>query len=153
MENFGKQLNRLIHMCEQTHIKYLHAAEDTASVDLRNMLQQIAEKRLVMMNELKNEIAAHSTVEPGHGTDIIGSIHKVWTDIRTAVAGHSEKDILEICRSSDHEALESYDEILQGEILYSDLKPLLVKQRTAISQDYQQINKLYAERYTPAGKE
>ena len=153
MENFGKQLTRLIHICGESRQKYLRGAEDLKSGELHNILIKIAEKRLGLITELQNQLASHSTVDPEQHTDIIGSLHKAWTDMKTALAGHKERDILEICRSGDHSLLETYDEILQGDVLYSDLKPMLVQQRTSVSEDYQQINNLYFDHFPPARKE
>jgi uncharacterized protein (TIGR02284 family) len=153
MENFGKQLVRLIHACEHSRERYLHGAQDLAQGELHDLLTGIADRRQEIINELRTQLESHSTVHPEQQNDMLSSLHTAWIKVKDAMSGHKDRDILESCRSADHSLLETYDEILQGEILYSDLKPLFVKQRTDVSGDYQRINQLYFEFFPPASKE
>lgn len=155
MENFGRQLNRLVKICHKTEHSYQKASEYADSEELKNIFKQINIKRHDITLELRDQIATHSIVDPEHSPDIIGSLNTAWETLSNIniMSHHDDKHLIKMCRNSDHAALECYDEILQGEILYSDLKPILVKQRTAISQDAQQINKLYFERFPAASND
>jgi uncharacterized protein (TIGR02284 family) len=150
MENFGKQLNRLVKICLKTEHAYQKAAEHADSEELKNIFKQIELKRHEIILELQDQMAGHSLVDPEHSPDLIGSLNSTWESLSNIMSHKDDKHLIKMCRNSDHAALESYDEVLQGEILFSDLKPVLVKQRTSISEDSQRINYLYYERFPAA---
>lgn len=152
MENFGKQLCRLIKICHKTEKAYQKASELAHSDELKNIFHEIALSRHQISMELQNQLATHSTVDPAHSSDLIGSLNSTWESLSNIMSAHDDKGLVKTCRNSDHAALEAYDDVLQGEILFSDLKPMLIHQRTSISQDFQRINQLYFERF-PAAKE
>lgn len=150
MENFGKQLCRLIKICHKTEKSYQKASELAQSEELKKIFHETALNRHEIITELQDQLAMHSTVNPEHSPDLIGSINSAWESLSHLMSSNDDKSLIKTCRNSDHAALEAYDEVLQGEILFSDLKPMLMKQRTAISQDSQKINILYFERFPAA---
>ena len=150
MENFGSQLHRLIKVCLKSEQSYENAAEHAQSEELRDVFRQSAANRRQIIVELQDVIGSHSRVDPDHSPDIIGSLNSAWESLSNLMSDKGDKGLIKTCKNSDHAVLESYDEVLQGEILYSDLKPLLIKQRTAISQDSQKMDQLYFERFPAA---
>ncbi|HEY1009723.1 MAG TPA: PA2169 family four-helix-bundle protein [Sphingobacteriaceae bacterium] len=153
MENFGKQLHRLIKICDETRETYTKAADRTESLELKNKFMEIAERRQQLADQLTEVISGHSTVHPDEHSDIMSSLHRAWMNVKTSLSSTGERGILEKCRDGDQAALDAYDDVLQGEILFSDLRPLIISQRTAISTDFQEIDKKYFEYFPPAGKE
>ena len=156
MENFGKPLNRLMKICLETKEIYLHAAEQTNNPELKSRFRTIAERRQEIAQELENEIGTHSRVHPEEQGDLLGFLHRSWMGLKAAIphmGSSGEKGIIEACRDHDQAALDAFDDELQGDILYSNLKTCLVKCRTAISEDFQDIDRLYLEHFPPASKE
>lgn len=156
MENFGKQLNRLMRITLETKDIYLKAAELTNSPELKTRCQAIAQRRQEIADDLEREIGSHSTVHPEDKNDLIGFLHRSWMGLKAALPGmatRGEKGVLEACRDHDQAALDSFDDVLQGDILYSDLKTCIVKARTSISEDFQEIDRLYLAHFPPASKE
>lgn len=156
MENFGKPLNRLMKICLETKEIYLNAAEQTNNPELKNRFRAIAERRGEIARDLEHEIGAHSRVHPEEKGDLLEFLHRSWMGLKAAIphmGSSGEKGIIETCRDNDQAALDVFDDELQGDILYSNLKTCLVKCRTAISEDFQDIDRLYLEHFPPASKE
>lgn len=156
MENFGKQLNRLMKITLETKEIYLKAAELTKSPELKERFQTIAQRRQEIANDLENEIGTHSTVHPDEQNDLIGFLHRSWMGLKAALpnmGSRGEKGVIEACRDQDQAALDAFDDVLQGDILYSDLKTCIVKARTNISEDFQEIDQKYLEYFPPASNE
>jgi uncharacterized protein (TIGR02284 family) len=156
MENFGKPLNRLMRICLKTKETYLKAAEHTSNPELRSRFQAIAQRRQELADDLENEIGSHSNVHPDEKGDLLEFLHRSWMGVKSAIphmGSSGEKAVLEACRDTDQAALDAFDDELQGNILYSNLKTCLVKCRTAISEDFQDIDRMYLEYFPPASKE
>lgn len=156
MENYGKQLNRLKKICLETKEVYLKAAEHTGTPELKASFRAIADRRQNIAQELENEIGSHSNVHPEEHGDVLGFLHRSWMGIKSSLpsmGSSGEKGVLETCRDHDQAALDAFDDVLQGNILYSDLKTCIVKARTSISEDFQEIDRKYLEYFPPASKE
>lgn len=153
MENFGKQLHRLMRTCEETRDIYIKAADQTESIELKNKFTSIADSRQRMADQLNARISDHSTVDPEQHSDLLGNLHRAWMSVKTSLSSTGERGILEKCRDGDQAALDVYDDILQGEILFSDIRPLIISQRTSISMDFQEIDRKYFEYFPPAKNE
>lgn len=153
MENFGKQLHRLMRICDETKDTYLKAAEATESLELKTKFREIAERRGQMADQLRDRMAEYSTVHPEDQNDLIGALHRAWMTVKTSLSSTGERGILEKCRDGDQAALDAYDDVLQGEILFSALRPVIISQRTSISMDFQEIDQKYFEYFPPARNE
>ena len=157
-KNYAKPLKRLISICKRGYNIYLNAARYTQNTSCSSVFKHYAKQRQNFIEELNQRLYAMgvSPTDIEKGDENLNSkFQQFWMKFKQSIigTGNNDKDILLTIRNSERKALDSYDDVLQGDILETDLKPILVKQRTEISMAFQQINKLYLELFPPAHNE
>ncbi len=144
-ENYVKQLSHLLSICNDGKEGYKKAAEEVHSAQLKEIFLRNSADRERMAEELKIKIrqfGGHANDEKG---DNVGKLHRTYMAFKTALASRQKDDqaVLQSVRGGEEAALEAYDDVLQGEILNTSLKPFLTGQRTQVSQNFYEIDKIY----------
>lgn len=149
VENYEKQLERLLLICNDGIEGYRKAAEEVHSAELKELFLKNSSEREQMAAELKKHIKELGGDADNKQGDSAGKLHRNWMAIKAAFTSKHKDDqaILESCRTGEEAALEAYDDVLQGSILSTNLKTFLMGQRTAISQAFYYIDKLYFDRF------
>lgn len=144
-EDYKKQLKHLLRIVNDGKEGYKHAAEQAHSGKLKELFRRYAGERNEMADELKAHIGPHE--ELGEGGDAKGAFHRAFMSLKTVLSSNEKDDraILESCREGDRAALDAFDDILQGTILETDLKPFLTGLRYRISKAFNEIDSLYFE--------
>ena len=144
-ENYTRQLKQLLAIINDSIEGFKMAAEKTNSAELRDIFLRYVRQREEMSAELKEKIAGMGeAAENDHG-DYQGEAHRSLLNFKLAFTkgDKDEQAILETCRTGEHFALDTYDDILQGSILETDLKPFLMDQRLKISEAFDEMDRLY----------
>ncbi|MEJ6979929.1 DUF2383 domain-containing protein [Pedobacter sp. P351] len=141
-ENYIKQLQRLLHTVAKSEKKLIDASDHIVSEEYKNLIDKYAEERIIIISELQEAIAqlggTHTNVESEIG------IHHPITGLGTMPNSKKEQSILEQVRNSERDALETYDDVLQGSILEEfNLKTLLMGHRLAINEAFTELDKRY----------
>ena len=142
-ENYIKQLQRLLTIVNDGKEGYLKAAADIESPSLKEKFTNFSNDRKEIANELEAKITEMGGTATNRDGDTIGLMHRSWLSIKTALTKHDEQAVLETCRNGDQASLDVYDDILQGTILESDLKPFIMHQRLKINEAFMELDKLY----------
>jgi uncharacterized protein (TIGR02284 family) len=148
-ENYTHQLEHLLAIVNDGKEGYRKAAEKVHSSELKDQLFRYSEERVKMAEEFKEKLSKMGGKTGNTEGDNAGAIHRALMAFKTAFTREAKDDqaVLETCRTGDQAALDSFDEILQGSILETDLKPFLIHQRYIVSKAFYDIDKLYFERF------
>ena len=142
-----KALENLAHICQHSKEIFFQASQQTDNNKFKKVLYKYAEQRNNFKNELKAQINDGMAINEINGP--LNVLNDLWMKVRTSFVDYKddEKSILETIRSSEISILEAYDNELQGDILETDLKHLLVNQRMEISKAYNELEKFYFKHF------
>lgn len=123
-------LNNLIETCRDGQKGFQTAAEGVDSSSLRSAFTQYAEQRALFVSELQNQVNALGGKPETQGS-VAGSLHRGWINIKSAVTGKDEQNILEECERGEDSAKKNYQKALED-----DLPPDI---RSLVNRQYQDI--------------
>jgi uncharacterized protein (TIGR02284 family) len=149
-ENYIKQLQHLLTIVNDGKEGYKKAAEEIDSKPLKEVFNRFFSQRGKMAEELKMKIDELGGNAENTGGDFQGALHRSWMSVKTALTKNDDQAILESCRHGDLIALDVYDDVLQGDILETDLKPFLMRQRLQIHEAFMEIDRLYFNLFKPS---
>ena len=119
-------LNNLIETCRDGQTGFQTAAEGVASSSLKSAFAQYSEQRGLFVSELQNQVRALGG-EPETEGSVAAALHRGWINIKSAVTGKDEKNILEECERGEDSAKKNYQEALEAD-LPSDVRNLVNRQ-------------------------
>jgi uncharacterized protein (TIGR02284 family) len=128
-------LNRLVEVCQDGDRGYKNAAEHIEHNEIKTVLYRLSQQRALFGAELKDEVRKlggnpdESDAED-KGT-ILGSIHRVWINVKEKFTKNDLEAILEECKRGDKAAYEAYEAALK-ENLPEYIKEMLVHQHHLI---------------------
>jgi uncharacterized protein (TIGR02284 family) len=125
-------LNTLITTLYDGENGYKEAAEEVSSVTLATRFRQLAQQRYDFGHEIKPFIKGLGG-EPNKGGSATASIHRVWMDLKAAVANNDEKVILKECIRGEESAVESYEAALEGTTLIGAARETVITQLEKIN--------------------
>jgi len=125
-------LNKLITTLYDGENGYKEAAGDVESTTLATRFRQLAQQRYDFGHEIKPFIKALGG-EVDKGGSVAASVHRVWIDLKTAVAGNDEKAVLNECIRGEESAVEAYEEALKDTTLTGEARETVIKQMDKIS--------------------
>lgn len=154
-QKFVGALQRLLGILHDGKEGYLKAAENSHDPEHKALFNQYSQQRAVFADELKMHISSLGGDAHNDKGGPLGTFHRIWMDIKTTLTNtkHDDRAILEACKTGEQTALEAYDDVLQGSILETDLKPVIVNQRTEISRAFQEVSRLHIAQYPPKSNE
>lgn len=146
-ENYNKQLQRLHRILQEGQKGYTDAAEHVKSEDLKALFQNIATEREALANQMAAKMVEFGYDPNGHD-DALGVLHRGWMSIKASMTSNTDQNILESCRNGDQAALDAFDDVLQGEILYDiELKSFLMEPRLKINETFLDLDKRYFDMF------
>lgn len=142
-ENYTKQLQRLLNVVNKSKKKYLEASNDIDSPELKNLFNQFISERQTVYSELKTEINKRGgDIEEIENDSALKPHH--FNSLKSGAATHNDQSVLEKIRNTEQEALDAYDDVLQGSILEEfDLKTLIGGQRLIINEAFTELDRRY----------
>ncbi len=123
-------LNNLIETSRDGQNGFQSAAEGITNPSLKALFLQYAQQRAVFVSELQSEARALGG-DPQTTGSVGGALHRGWVNIKAAVTGKSEHNILEECERGEDSAMKNYQEAL-GE----NLSPNILN---VVNRQYQEI--------------
>lgn len=127
-------LNNLIETSKNGEKGFEAAAEDTKNPELQILFQSRARDCAAGAAELQNLVSQLGEKPEDSGT-VAGAIHRGWTHLKTAVAGRSDKAILEECERGEDVAKAHYSDALK-----EDLPPNI---RAVVERQYQGVIRIH----------
>lgn len=142
-ENYNKQLQRLYKILQDGHKGYIDASDHVKSDDLKVLFKEIAAEREILANQMAAKMVEFG-YDPNNSDDALGALHRGWMGLKASITSNTDQNILESCRNGDQAALDAFDDVLQGEVLYdTELKSFLMEPRLKINETFVDLDKRY----------
>ena len=110
---------------------YKEAAEDVTDARLKAWFKEYAQQRYDFGHELKSELAVLGG-KPDKGTSLKADIHRIFIDLKSAIAGNDEAAVIDECIRGEENAIERYDKALQHDALPANVRTVVARQRNQI---------------------
>ena len=110
---------------------YKEAAEDVTDARLKAWFKEYAQQRYDFGHELKAELSQLGGT-PDKGTSVAADLHRIWIDLKSAVAGNDEAAVIDECIRGEENAIERYDKVLQHDSLPASARTVVARQRNQI---------------------
>lgn len=133
-------LNGLIETCKDGEEGFLKAAENVKRSDLKTVFTEYAHQRSQFASELQVE-AARIGGDPAKGGSVSGALHRGWIDIKGALTGKDDHNILEEAERGEDVAVSAYREALSKD-LPSDFRSIVEKQSRQVLEAHNRIRAL-----------
>ena len=135
-----ESLNYLIGTLHDGETGYREAADEIETAQFKTVFNRIAQERASFRAELEGEVRRHGG-EPQEGGSTAASLHRTWINVRDAITGKSDEDVLAEVERGDETAIENYNDVLQRD-LPGDLAPTVRQQHDKIQQTLQEVRTL-----------
>lgn len=103
----------------------------TDSQPLKKWLQHKAVERSGFANEIDSELRKLGA-EPRESGSFTGSAHRVWIDVKTALASNKDEAIFEECIRGDKASVDEYNKQLKEPYMSGAVVPVLTHQRAKV---------------------
>lgn len=137
-EQIIQTLNGLIQTNRDGENGYTAVAEKTDNATLRAVYIEHAEQRATFATELSNFVV-NMGGDPNDTSSILGTLHRGWLDIRTALAGDEENVILDEIVRGEKVAVSNYETALQGVTFPEEIQRSLQQQLSSIRMAHDRI--------------
>jgi len=129
----AEQLNHLIIIANDGKIGYAQAADNVNAPMLKAMFVRLSSERAEFAEQLTRLVVAGGA-EPEHGSGPVGTLHRVWIDIKTAFVTDDNHSVLKECIKGDQAAESAYETALKEPSL-TDEERNLVEQQLKLTRD------------------
>lgn len=110
-----------------------HVMQKTDSTVLKNWLQKKAEERKGFAAEIETELKKLGAESTASGS-VLGTVHRVWINVKTALSTNRAETILEECIRGDAASVEEYKEQLEAPYMAGSVIEVLTNQKVKIEQ-------------------
>lgn len=132
-------LNRLIETCQDGQEGFGTCAEHARDLNLKQLLQRRADECRQSAAELRAVVGELGGEAEDSGT-ATAALHRGWVTVKGALAGHTDKALLEECERGEDVAMARYRSALED-----DLPPHL---RAIVERQYAGVKRNHAEMRT-----
>ena|SRR5690554_3199473 len=105
----------------------------TDSPRLKKWLQKKAVERSVFATEIDQELRKLGA-EPKERGSFAGDMHRVWIDVKTALATNKDEVIFEECIRGDKASVEEYNKQLKEPYMVGSIGQVLTHQKAKVEQ-------------------
>ncbi len=141
-ENTVDHLEKLLAICNDGKEGYKKANEDVESTELKSIFTTYASQRAMFASELKKLLRKYGGDPDNTKGDALGTLHRVWIDIKSAITSKDNDAILSACITGEKSAIKAYDDALEETNIDSEVKSILSTQREDISSALRNIQRL-----------
>lgn len=136
-------LNNLIETCKDGQEGFRAAAENLAGdYELKNLFSSYSMQRARFVGELQAEAATFGEYNPEDSTSVVGTIHRGWMNLKSALASNDRHAILAECERGEDVAVSHYEKALATENLPPHLSTLIQRQLQEIRAAHDKVRDL-----------
>ena len=133
-------LNGLIETCRDSEKGFRSAAERIAEPHLRILFTDYRCQRAQLAEELQFEVSRLGA-HPVDSESLAGKLHHGWVELKEAVTGHDDMDILAECEHVEDVALEHYRDAIHAD-LPATAAQIVRRQYAAVQAAHDRISEL-----------
>lgn len=135
-------LNDLIRINNDRVDGYEKAADEAKDIDadLKALFHKFASDSKQYAAELRQTVVSLGG-DPAEDTTVSGKVYRVWMDLKAFVTGKDRTAILASCEYGEDAAQKAYNAALEEDDLTSEVRELVVRQKTTLRQAHDLIKK------------
>ena len=123
-------LNTLIETCRDGEQGFREAAQNLKDPAVKSMFDEFAHERARFAEELKSEVQRLGG-SPDEGGSMAGAAHRGWMNVKGAVTGHDDKQIIAEAERGEDVAVATYQKALE--------EPLPTAIESVVSRQYEHV--------------
>ena len=129
---------------------FKEAAENVKSLDLKNLVNEIANERAKFVQELQLEVRRLGG-DPEKSGSTAGALHRAWIDIKGTLMGKDDHTILVECERGEDSAVSAYKDALK-QLLPTQVLTIVQRQYQTIQNDHDRIKQLRDAKAATSGR-
>jgi uncharacterized protein (TIGR02284 family) len=133
-------INGLIEVCKDGQEGFKSAAEGIEDSDLKTLFYEYSQQRAQFAGDLQNEVLRLGG-DPEKSGSVVGSMHRGWIDLKSAILGKDVKAILNECERGEDSAVSNYKDAMDNN-LPANVANLILRQSYAIQQAHERVRNL-----------
>lgn len=141
-------LNELIETCENGIHGFKTASEAVANPSAKALFASRLPNIVRGESELKAEVRRLGGDPEQRGT-IVGTIHRGWIDLKSAVTGKNEEAIVMECERGEEHAAHVYEDALQKDLPF-DTRAIIERQYRGVVENLERVRALSKDASTTA---
>lgn len=130
-------LNDLIQTCKDGVEGFRTCAEDTKNPELKTYFSDRAERCNRAAEDLQDLVIAYGG-DPATSSHLSGTLHRRWVDVRAAITGKSDEDVLDECERGEDVAKHHYEAALAKD-LPQDVRLIVEDQYRGVQLNHDQV--------------
>jgi uncharacterized protein (TIGR02284 family) len=130
-------LNDLIQTCKDGVEGFRTCAEDIKNLELKSYFNDRAERCTRAAEELQDLVIGYGG-DPATSSHVSGTLHRRWVDVRAAITGKSDEDVLDECERGEDVAKHHYEAALKKE-LPEDVRLIVADQYQGVQMNHDQV--------------
>lgn len=120
------KLNHLIGTLKDGEKGYREAAEEADSSTYKTMFNEFSQQRARLAAELQDEVRSLGG-DPKTGGSAAGAMHRAWINVRDAISGKGDEDIIAEVERGEDVAIDNYQDVME-ENLPANVKEVVARQ-------------------------
>ena len=142
-EKTANALNDLIIINNDRYEGYQKAMEQTNDVDLKDLFSKFSVESKANNAELRLMVPSSEETPERDETRLSGKFHRVWMDVKNALATNSRKEVLSSCEYGEDVAKKAYENVLADRAeLTADVVTQIQKQYDELLDAHNQVKSL-----------
>jgi uncharacterized protein (TIGR02284 family) len=137
-------LNTLIETCRDGEQGFRSAAENLKDPTVKSLFTEVARERAQFAEELKHEVERLGG-RPEEGGSVSGAAHRGWMDIKGAITGRDDKQIISEAERGEDVAVATYREALR-EPLPAAVESIVSRQFEHVKEAHDRVRSLERSR-------
>lgn len=133
-------LNDLIEVSKDGEREFHDCAEEVTDPELLNFFTKTSQRCAEGASMLQEEVRRLGG-EPETEGSFAGAAHRVWANLKAAIAGVDKSSILEECERGEQYAVEAYEKALQ-EDLPPDIREMVEMQHHGVVANMERVHTL-----------
>jgi uncharacterized protein (TIGR02284 family) len=133
-------LNDLIETCKDGENGFLTCAADVERLELKEFCEKAALRCAEAARELQMQVERLGGT-PERSGSLVGSAHRRWVDIRSAISGKDEAQVLAECERGEDVAKQSYQNALSKD-LPPEIRAIVERQYEGVLQHHDTVRSL-----------
>ncbi|HWQ34709.1 MAG TPA: PA2169 family four-helix-bundle protein [Blastocatellia bacterium] len=133
-------LNNLIETCRDGQNGFQSAAEGVADPQIRSLFEQYSQQRAQFVGELQSEVRRLGG-DPQNTGSVAAALHRGWMNIKSAVTGKDEHNILEEAERGEDSAVRNYEDAL-NQNLPPEVLSIVQRQFAAVREAHNRVRSL-----------
>ena len=136
-------LNELITTLKDGQKGYADAMTDVEDSHLKELFKKYSAQRASYVTELEDQMfKLDLKPDTNEGSSVVGAIHHVWIDLKSAVTGKDNHAILAECERGEDVAKKAYETALKAQDLPGALHSVIEKQSQGVLAAHNEIKAL-----------